>query len=391
MKNIFLLIVGVICSIFLIFPPFSLLAQEDTGIPSSTQAVLHDTFPSYMLGNVLSIIEQKETEIAGFGDITQVVLVEIVSGNEKGSVQTIEYTTTKAGSAHTLLREGDPVLMMKSPNNTGALYVVIDQFRLPIVAVFALFFFALAIALGRKRGFMSLFGLGISFVVLLAYVVPRIVAGDNPFLVSAIGSVVIAVVSIVLSHGFHRRSYVALVATLLTLTVAFGLAYLSVTFAMLTGASTEEAVYLQLGYLSGLDLRGLLLGGIVIGVLGVLDDVTTAQVAAVEEIHHANPNLDFYELYKRGLSVGREHIAALINTLALAYVGASFPLFLLFSMPDNPPLWVLLNTETIVEEILRALVGGTALILAVPLSTLLAAWACEKRWLDSSVRVLHRH
>jgi uncharacterized membrane protein len=148
---------------------------------------------------------------------------------------------------------------------------------------------------------------------------------------------------------------------------------LAVAVTSLSGAGTEEAVYLQLSYLPELNLAGLLLGGIIIGTLGVLDDVTTAQVAAVEEISLANRSLSVAELYKRGLSVGREHIAALVNTLVLAYAGAAFPLFLLFALPDHPPLWVILNGENIIEEVVRALVGGSSLMLAVPIATALAA------------------
>ena len=127
--------------------------------------------------------------------------------------------------------------------------------------------------------------------------------------------------------------------------------------------------------LSTIDLRGLLLAGIVIGVLGVLDDVTTAQTAAIKEIAHVTGRIGVKPLFKKGLSVGREHIVSLVNTLALAYAGASLPLLLLFSMNEGViPVWLVLNGEMIAEEVVRTLVGSTVLVLAVPLSTLLAAW-----------------
>lgn len=344
---------------------------------SATPALAQENVPEneYMTGKVSSIVEEEREEIPGFANTRQVILVEITSGSDSGSVQTLEYNTTDAGGDNVLLKEGQSILLVRSSDALGTVrYAVVDKFRLPSVAVFGILFFLLAIALGRWRGFMSLLGLGVSLAVLSLFVVPQILGGASPLLICGIGAVMIAVVSILLAHGFNRRSGIALASTLIALGIAFIIASLSVAFSMLSGASSEEAVYLQLGYLSSLDLRGLLLGGIVIGALGVLDDVTTAQVAAVEEIHRANPALDIKELYKRGLSVGREHIASLVNTLALAYVGASFPLFLLFTMPDAPPLWVTLNSESVVEEMLRALVGGSALMLAVPIATAIAAY-----------------
>ena len=140
-------------------------------------------------------------------------------------------------------------------------------------------------------------------------------------------------------------------------------------------------MYLQSGLTAGVNLRGLLLGGMIIGCLGVLDDITTAQTAAVDEIRKANPNLTSKQLLQSGLSVGREHIASLINTLALAYAGASLPLLLLFQTNETFPLWVTLNSEFLAEEIVRTLVGSTTLLLAVPIST----W-CAARFLSNDGR-----
>src|SRR5690606_22392691 len=136
---------------------------------------------------------------------------------------------------------------------------------------------------------------------------------------------------------------------------------------------TEEAFYVQAaGGLGTINLKGLLLGGIIIGVLGVLDDITTAQAAVVEQLHVTDNTLAFRELLRRGLAVGHEHIISLVNTLALAYVGASLPLLLLFTQ-GYTPLWVAINSERIIEEVVRTLIGSSALVLAVPITTILAA------------------
>jgi uncharacterized membrane protein len=334
---------------------------------------------AYARGKVLTVIKESHTEDAGGASAIQDVTLEIQSGPERGKTLTTEYTTNEFSFKRQKLYVGESVVIGKTVDARGEVYQVLDTFRLPTVGLFLLIFFVLAAVFGRGHGARAVLGLGVSLLILLFFVVPQIFAGGNPIIICGIGSGLIAIVSILLSHGLNLRSFVALAATLISLVVAFVLSTLAVHFAGLSGGGTEEAVFLQINYLSSIDLQGLLLGAMVIGTLGVLDDVTTAQVASVEEIHNANDRLDAKELYARGLSIGREHIASLVNTLALAYVGASFPIFLLFSMPDNPPLWVLLNTEQIMEEAVRALVGGSALILAVPIATLLASFIFARR------------
>ncbi len=340
--------------------------------PVLAQAVSDDG-QIYTRGQVVEVIQDSPVTDSPLDNAEQILLVEILKGEDLGQVVTVTYTFSTTNYEHQRLEIGDKVVLTRVIDARGDNYYVLDHYRLPAVIIYLGFFAVAACVFGRARGAGSLLGLAASLAILMFFVVPRIIAGDNPLVISFIGAGAIAVVSILLAHGFKRRTLVALVATLVALAVAFILAILSATLANMSGAGTEEAVYLQFSYLTNLDLRGLLLGGIIIGTLGVLDDVTTTQVATVEEIGFANPTLGVGELYRRGISVGREHIAALVNTLILAYAGASFPLFLLFVLPDHPPLWIVLNNEHIVEEILRALVGGSALMLAVPISTALAA------------------
>jgi uncharacterized membrane protein len=254
---------------------------------------------------------------------------------------------------------------------------VVDRYRLPGMGVVLALFFALAMLLARWRGVTALLGMSLSLLVLVQFVVPQIMAGANPLVVTMLAALVIAVVSIYLAHGFYLRTTVAIVGTVLTLAIAAGLAVAFVSVGSLFGAGKEEAFYLQLGVLQTVDLRGLLLGGIILGAIGVLDDITTAQAAVIAELKHANPGLSFRELYRRGLAVGQEHITALVNTLVLAYAGASLPLFILFTVDLGQPLWVTLNSEFIGEEVVRAAVGSIALILAVPITTALAAWTLK--------------
>jgi uncharacterized membrane protein len=209
-------------------------------------------------------------------------------------------------------------------------------------------------------------------VVIFYFLIPRIVDGGNPLITTLVASFFIMILSLYLAHGLNKRTSIALISGMITLvfTVIIDIFFVKITH--LSGLGTEEAFYLQLDNIH-LDLKSLLLSGIIIGVLGVLDDVTTAQAATVEELHEANPALSFIELYKRGISVGKEHIASLVNTLVLAYVGVSFPLILLFTVSRNQPMWVIFNSNLIAEEVVRTIVGSCALILAVPITTFLAA------------------
>lgn len=219
-------------------------------------------------------------------------------------------------------------------------------------------------------------GLLASMLILGVYIVPSIIDGQDPTLVSLLGSIAIILVSIYLSHGFNKQTTVAVISTSLTLAIAIGLSYLVVNWLGLSGAGSEDAYNLQIG-LGEIDLKGLLLGGMIIGTLGVLDDITIGQTAIVTELYRANHKMGVSELVRRGLRVGQEHIASLVNTLVLAYAGASMAVFIFISISDLPT-WVLLNSEFSLEEITRALVGSSALILAVPITTWLAAQAVRK-------------
>lgn len=328
------------------------------------------TTDEYFRGRVVVIERTRVQEVAGEEHYTQIVRVRV--GGRQGDVQA-EHSVPLAFARDQAVSPGDAVVVVRTQGPRGPTFYVADRYRLlPLGMIFALFVLAV-VWFSRVRGLTAIIGLGVSILVLARFVVPRILSGGNPLAVSLTGALVIATTSVYLAHGFSRRTSVALVGTLGTLGIASGLAILFVGLANLTGAGTEEAFYLQIGAPASLNLRGLLLGGIILGALGVLDDITTSQAAAVEEISRANPSLPPPELYRRGLVVGREHITALVNTLVLAYAGAALPLFLLFAIQIEQPLWITLNSEFVAEEIVRSLVGSLALVLAVPITTWLAA------------------
>jgi uncharacterized membrane protein len=271
---------------------------------------------------------------------------------------------------HSLLKPGQAIVVEHLNRADGTVKLLSrEPYRLPWVVALLGAFFLLAITFAGRTGFTSIIGLCVSICILAFFVVPWIGGGSNPLVVSFLGAIAIACTSLYLAHGFSFRTTIALLSTLTTLALSLILSIIAVSLTQLTGGGAEETVFLQLGALQAVNLRGLLLGGIVIGALGVLDDITTTQTAAINELKRANPSMSRAALYQAGIAIGREHIASLVNTLALAYAGASLPLLLLFWSDANAPWWVILNNESLVEEIVRTLVGSMTLTLAVPIST----------------------
>jgi uncharacterized membrane protein len=327
----------------------------------------------YALGRVTDIVAQTTQMVGGTSHRITTIRVVVLRGPQRTTMATARHVAPSAEAAEAPLRPGDVIVMARDAGGPASSYDVVDRYRLPALGLAALLFVGCAIGMSRVRGVTALIGLGASLLILSRFVVPRIMAGANPLAISLIAAFAVGLVSLYLAHGFNRRTSVALLGTMVTLAFATGLADLIVGLAHLSGRGSDEALFLQTGYLETVNLRGLLLGGIVLGALGVLDDITTAQAAAVEEISRADPGLGVRDLYRRGLSVGREHITSLVNTLVLAYAGASLPLFILFTLNTNQPLWVTLNSEFVAEEIARTIIGSLALTLAVPITTALAA------------------
>lgn len=344
-----------------IVPFFPLQAQEED-----------DQKDVYFVGIVKDISQAGESDPLFVDQQLQQVTVHLKTGSGWDvQAQYSDNTSTHADD----LEEGEKVVVLKTDAFVGETrYVITDKYRLPSVGFLLTLFFLSGIVFAGKKGFTSIVGLGASLFILSFYTVPAIVHGSSPFVIACISSFIIAILSLTIAHGFSKQTLVALASTLITLSLSLGLSQFFVYTAKLFGLGTEDAYTLSLAGLSNIDLRGLLLAGIIIGILGVLDDVTTAQTATIKNLAVAGIR-DFKKLYGAGIDVGREHIVSLVNTLALAYVGASLPLLLLFSVNDaQVPYWIILNGQMITEEIVRTLVGSTALILAVPISTLCAAW-----------------
>ncbi|GAA1868786.1 YibE/F family protein [Asanoa iriomotensis] len=269
---------------------------------------------------------------------------------------------------------GDNVIvspLVDGLNPEDAIYTIVEHQRgTPLLWLVAVFAIVIA-AFGRWRGLAALAGLGVSFAVLLGFILPAILAGHSPLLVAVVGAALIMFVVLYLTHGLTAQTSVAVLGTLASLVLTGAMGSLAIALTHMTGAGDDAAVDVYLTY-GAIDLRGLLLAGIIIGSLGVLDDVTVTQAATVAELARANPNLTHRQLYQGGIRVGRAHIASTVNTIVLAYAGASLQVVLLVVAGSRSTVESV-TSEFVAQELVRTTVATLGLIAAVPITTVLAA------------------
>lgn len=269
--------------------------------------------------------------------------------------------------------EGEKVMVSFSKDYKGNdTFYISDYMRRDSLIWLFIIFIALTIYIARWRGISSLIGMGLSFFVIFFYILPNILSGASPVQVAVIGSFIIVPLTFYFSHGFNKKTTVAVIGTIIALIITGLLANFFIQMAKLTGFASEEASFLQIAKQGAIDMKGLLLAGIIIGALGVLDDITISQSAIVFQLKEANSKLKFEDLYKRAMNIGQDHISSMVNTLILVYTGATLPLLLLFI--NNPhPFSEIINYELIADEIIRTLVGSIGLILSVPITTFIAS------------------
>lgn len=300
-----------------------------------------------------------------------VIEVRITEGPLKGKTYKITLTESKKGVSS--FKKGENVIVQISKNpQTGQEVVYITDYLRTSPLLLLLFLFLLTVfSIGRLKGFLSFVGMIFSFIIIGNLIIPNIIAGNDPVLISLFGALLIMPVTFYIAHGFNKKTTIALVATFISLVVTALLAFIFVYLTRLTGFASEEAIYVQNIKAGAINIKNLLLAGIIIGALGVLDDITISQAAIVEKLRQANRTWNFRELYKHSMEVGRDHIASLVNTLVLVYAGASLPLFLLFYNTNLSPT-LIVNQEIVATEIVRTLVASIGIISAVPITTFLA-------------------
>ena len=322
----------------------------------------------------------------------QTVDVKLLDGPQKNQSVEVIRNINFGDAAAKRLPIGSELLLSKDSMN-GNQYDFMARWYMPGIATLFMILLTLVVVIGAWRGITSVFGLAISIAILAVFVVPSIVNGHNAFVTCIEGAILITFASLYIAHGFTKRTTVAFIASLVTLLAVVGLTAFA---SRVTGTSEiiDESSVGLLYVAHPIDLAGLLTGGVVIASLGVLFDITTGQAATIDEIHKADRTLPISRLFWKGMSVGREHVTALINTLALVYVGVALPSIVTTVVLNqqanyHAPLLVNLNTEVVAEEVMRTCVASIAMLLAMPITTWLAAYFLP-RWTPDLDRIKSR-
>lgn len=324
---------------------------------------------------VLEIKEEYQENIPGMlvSATNQVLSVELLSGSQKGNIIEIQndYVSVDVGQKiyinHTVLAMDDMEY-----------FTLYDINRTKPLVGFGILFVAVILAFGGKQGLRGLASLIGSLALIFYILIPGLLNGFDPVMLSIGVASLIIVIGSYVTHGFNRTTTTAVIGMIITVIISGILSFLAVRMTHLTGYADENAMYLSFNIAGGVDLAGLLLGGILIGLLGTLYDASISQAIAVEEIYDTDPSLSKKAVYKKVLRIGREHIGALVDTLAIAYVGAALPLILLYAVSDVS-FGIIINREIFATEIIRILVGSIGVILAVPITTAIATMMLVKK------------
>lgn len=323
------------------------------------------------LAKVISIIGEEQRPIPNTGLTApfQTLRAEILEGADTGRIVTVknDYLTLKVDEKFYMLHTVDV-------SEDLDVYAVSEPYRVPQMLILAGIFVLVVLMFGGLQGMRALLSLAASFFFIVYMLLPGILHGFPPILIAIVVSALIVLLSSYVTHGFNKVTTSAVLGMCATIALSGFLAYFAIEVTRLSGFSSEEAVALNFDTAGSINFAGLLLGGILIGLLGVLYDAAIGQAAAVDELHRAAPEAPRKQIYTQALRIGREHIGALVNTLAIAYVGVSLPLLLLFyRLSPDTSFMTTLNREIFATEIVRAMIGGIGIVLAVPITTLIAS------------------
>ncbi len=345
-------------SLFLLGNPRMVAAQSTKNTSSLAQA------------QILTITDNGKKNPQNHQPIQEVKL-RILTGNYKDEEFTVEDNAI-ALPYQIHFSPGGRVIVTVSDDGKGQPQVYITDYdRRLVLYILGGLFIVLTLFVTRKQGLMSLLGMIISLYIIARITIPQILAGTDAFTITIISALIIIPITYYLAHGFNKKSTVAVIGTTITLIMVAVLSYFFSHAANLTGYASEEAVYLQNLYGPSINVFNLLIAGIIIGGLAVLNDITISQASIVSSLRKTNRNLSFKQLYERAMEVGRDHVASLVNTLILVYVGAALPLVLLFNQ-THTDFSLILNQEIIATEIIRTLVTSIGIVAAVPITTLIA-------------------
>ena len=336
----------------------------------------------YVSGEVLEITDQdcQGYEIGAdpsqvSGGNCDVLRVLITSGDKKGSEGLVEFDYANAGVD---LKTGTKMQLLRIPETEFPedTYLYMDLNRSNLLIWIAIVFAIVTIIIGRWRGIGAIVGLILTFIVLLYFMFPALLEGKDPLAVAVVAASGLVLILLYTAHGLSIKTSVAVLGTLFGIALTATISFMVVGVGNFSGISSDDD-FLLAG-VTQIRLDGLLLAGIIFASVGVLNDVTVTQASAIWELKESQPNYSAKELFVSGMRIGRDHIASTVYTLLFTYAGAALPTLLLIVLADRPTGFII-SSEAISQEIVRTLVGSIGLVLAVPITTILAAVLAEKK------------
>jgi len=331
---------------------------------------------------ILQVIKETSTIVdGGYTTLTQTLKLQILDNPDKDKIITLDQANDARLATLQKYTAGQEVVLDKTTGPDGSIhYSVSDSYRIPSLIFLVVLFAIFTILIAGKKGVGAIIGLSVSLAIIIGFIVPQILFyQQDPLTISILGSFAILFITTFLAHGISRQTAIAVASTFLALILTYFFAVFFVWLTHLIGLGTEDSYLLELSPNIAINPKGILLGGIIIGTLGALNDITTTQVASIFALFKANKEQTFLHLVTHGINIGREHIASLVNTLVLAYAGTGLPIFIFILLnPQHMPLWVMLNNQQIGEEIVRTIAGSMGLMLAVPIATILGAYLAPK-------------
>lgn len=344
-----------------------------TDLPLSSNHQIEDHQTVTLEATVTKVVKQEVAEVMGHQQLTQRLEILITSGSLKGQTIAIDHGAMATVNVQAY-EVGDNVQILASTTTDGqSTYQITDYVRRTPLAWLAVIFIGLILLINMRKGLASLFSLALTFIIIFAIVLPLILAGHQPVMVALAAALIMIPLTYFIAHGFNRKTTVAAIGTLISLVISVVLAQYFIYATRLTGYASDEAGFLAANQHNGdINIHGLILAGIVLGLIGVLDDVTITQAGFIQQLKQAHPKISSKELYQRAMAVGRDHIASLVNTLVLVYTSAAMPLLLLFTQTGRPFMEII-NYEIVAEELVRTLVVSIGIVISVPVTTYISA------------------
>lgn len=333
----------------------------------------------YILAEVVGELNKDCVGIPQNPETNQVVTCEIFKAKYKNSEEVLTEIEFEFDSTNTnyRLEQGSKVQLLRIPPNEfeSEVFLFMDVDRTQLLIIVAFIFSIITLIIGKLRGLGAIVGLISTFFVLLTFLLPSLLEGKDPLTIAVISSSGLVLLLLYIAHGISIRTSVAILGTLFGIILTAILSTVVISFGNFSGISSDDDFLLS--GVTSIRLDGLLLAGIIFASVGVLNDVTVTQASSVWEIKNSNPKLSIFELFRSGMRIGRDHIASTVYTLLFTYTGAALPTLLLIFISDRPTQFIL-SSEAISQEIVRTLVGSIGLVLAVPITTILAAVLAEK-------------